>query len=99
MQVHSLYQRTTQFISKGSHCTCIKEGLIRSAMLSQMCSNRNNPEEFVTANAMRLPSSYSSLQDVVPDPWANWGRGEIGASALFSAGGSSAAPIFLLSGE
>ena len=54
MQVHSLHQRTTQFISK-AHCTYIKEGLIRSAMLSQMCSNRNNPEEFVTANAMRLP--------------------------------------------
>jgi hypothetical protein len=47
-----------------------------------MCSNRNNPEEFVTATHCAYLGSYNSLQDVGPDlSWVDWGRGEIGAAA------------------
>ena len=44
-----------------------------------MCSNRNNPEEFVTAKRI-APTRAATIHCKMysPDPWANWGRGEIG---------------------
>ena len=48
-------------------------------MLSQMCSNRNNPEEFVTANALRPPNTTILCKKVGPD-LGDLGTGsEIGA--------------------
>ena len=53
-------------------------------MLSQMCSNGNNPEEFVTANALRLHGQLHSLQDVCPRPFGHTGDGVRSEPALSS---------------
>jgi hypothetical protein len=52
-------------------------------MLSQMCSNRNNPEEFVTANPLLLPEQLQFIAGCWPPDLLSLGRlgtgGELGA--------------------